>query len=55
VLDEEYVLDDIWQPCSASIGVKFFLETGEDPDWILKDADTEMYRAKQHCGRAIWD
>lgn len=55
VLDEEYVLGDIRYQCSASIGVKLFLGTSEDPDQILKEADMEMYRAKQRSGRAVWD
>ncbi|BBA36178.1 diguanylate cyclase [Methylocaldum marinum] len=53
-LNQEYVLHDIRHHCSASIGVKLFLGTNEDPDQILKDADTEMYRVKQRCGRPAY-
>lgn len=55
MLGQEYALGDIRHQCSASIGIKLFLGTDEDPDQILKDADTEMYRAKQRCGRAVWN
>jgi len=51
VLGREYILGDIRHQCSASIGIKVFLGTDEDPDQILKDADTEMYRAKPRSGR----
>lgn len=54
VLGQEYVLGDIRHQCSASIGVKLFLGTNEDPDQILKDADMEMYRVKQRSGRVAW-
>jgi GGDEF domain-containing protein len=54
VLDEEYVLGDIRHQCSASIGVKLFLGTSEDPDQILKEADMEIDRAKQRSRRAVW-
>jgi diguanylate cyclase (GGDEF)-like protein len=54
-LGQEYALGEVRHQCSASIGIKLFLGTDEDPDQILKDADTAMYRAKPRYGRATCD
>lgn len=47
-LSTEYVIGEIRHQCSASIGIKLFLgnESDGDPDIILKEADSAMYKAK---------
>ena len=46
-ISEPFVFDGRKWTITASIGISFFPEHSEDPESLLKNADTAMYRAKE--------